>query len=444
MDILNGNLTKIYHKFLFPGLFSGMVTTIYVLVDMIVVGQYEGAVGAAAMACIAPFWPMFCCVSILFGLSGSVFFSKAKGEGNRDESRQSFTAATILLAVVVTVVWVSIILFDEWYIRLFGADDSIVPLGLRYMKYLKWGVPLYPIGLFLGMFVRSDGSPGIAGGSVIAGGVVNIVGDFVLTFTFDMGIEGAAIASIAGQALADIILLTHFLRKRNTLGFARVSGFWGRTKGILALGFPPFVGDISMSFLVILFNNQVMRYYGATELAVYGICSNIFSTFQTFSYGIGQAAQPIMAQNLGGGKPHRVRQTAWLGIRSSLILSLILTAIMLLFPGQITNIYMDTTEEVVLLAKPLLRIFFTCMLFMPLNVFATFCLQAVMKIRPTLVVSVLRGVVLCAVLVYVMPALLGAGSIWYVMLITEAVTAAVSVYYMRKFVFRADLSLPSV
>lgn len=441
MDILTGNVSKVYHRFLFPSLFSGLVTTIYVLVDMIVVGQYEGTVGAAAMACIAPFWPMFCCVSILFGLSGSVLFSKAKGEQNESEARQSFTAATVLLGVVTLVIWLSIIFFDEWYLRLFGADDSIVPLAMRYMKWLKWGVPLYPAGLFLGMFVRSDGSPGLAGGSVIVGGILNIVGDFVLTFTFDLGIEGAAIASVVGQLVADIILLSHFFKTRNTLRFGKVKEFARRTKEILALGFPPFIGDISMSFLVILFNNQVMRYFGATELAIYGIGSNIFSTFQTFSYGIGNAAQPIMAQNLGAKQYDRVHKTAWLGIRTSLILSVALTAIMLLFPTQITRIYMSATEDVIAMAAPILRRYFICLLFMPLNVFATYCLQAVMKIRPTLVVSVLRGILLCGVLVYLMPAVFGAGSIWYVMLITEGVTAAVAVGYMRRYVFKADLSI---
>lgn len=441
MNILSDNVSKIYHRFLFPCLFSGLVTTIYVLVDMIVVGQYEGTVGAAAMACIAPFWPMFCCVSILFGLSGSVLFSKAKGEGDESESRQSFTAATILLGVVTLLIWLSIILFDEWYLRLFGADDSIVPLAMRYMKWLKWGVPLYPAGLFLGMFVRSDGSPGLAGGSVIVGGLLNIVGDFVLTFTFDLGIEGAAIASVVGQLVADIILLSHFFKSRNTLCFGKVKNFMRRTKEILALGFPPFIGDISMSFLVILFNNQVMRYFGATELAIYGIGSNIFSTFQTFSYGIGNAAQPIMAQNLGAKQYERVRKTAWLGIRTSLILAAALTAVMLLFPTQITRIYMSATEDVIVMAAPILRRYFICLLFMPLNVFATYCLQAVMKIRPTLVVSVLRGILLCGILVYLMPAVLGAGSIWYVMLITEGVTALVAVVYMRKYVFKAGLSI---
>ena len=134
--------------------------------------------------------------------------------------------------------------------------------------------------------------------------------------------------------------------------------FLRRTKDILALGFPPFVGDISMSFVVILLNNQVMRYYGATELAIFGICGNIFSTFQTFSYGIGNAAQPLMAQNLGAGKIERVGQTAWFGIRTSVVLGVILTAVMLLFPAQVTRIYMDTSEDVVQMAVPLLRQFF--------------------------------------------------------------------------------------
>lgn len=441
MDILSGNLSKTYHRFLFPSLFSGLVTTIYVLVDMIVVGQYEGPVGAAAMACIAPFWPLFCCVSILFGLSGSVLFSRAKGELQKSESRQSFTAASLLLGIVTILIWVSIVLFDEWYLRLFGADDSILPLAMRYMKWLKWGVPLYPVGLFLGMFVRSDGSPGLAGGSVIVGGLLNIVGDVLLTFTFDLGIEGAAIASVAGQFVADVILLTHFFKPCNTLRFEKVTSFFQRAKDILSLGFPPFVGDISMSFLVILFNNQVMRYFGADELAIYGICSNVFSMFQTMSYGIGNAAQPIMAQNLGAKQYGRVHTTAWLGIRTAAILSIVLTAVMLIFPTQITCIFMNATEEIISLAAPILRRYFICLLFMPLNVSATYCLQAVMRIRPTLVISVLRGILLGGILVYLMPAVVGAGSIWYVMLITEGITAVVSVRFLHRYLFKADLSI---
>src|SRR5699024_4548440 len=88
MDLEIANLRKTYLKYLFPSLFSGLVMSIYSLVDMIVVGQYEGSAGTAALACIAPFWTFFCCLSVLFGNGGAVLFSTAKGEENKKEEQK--------------------------------------------------------------------------------------------------------------------------------------------------------------------------------------------------------------------------------------------------------------------------------------------------------------------------------------------------------------------
>lgn len=432
MDLLTGKVSKHYFHYLWPSLFSGLVTSVYVLVDMVVVGQYEGAIGTAALACVAPFWPLFCCVSLLFGLSGSVLFSKAKGEGNDGEARQCFTAATILMAVVTAAIWLSILLLDEQYLRLFGADDSILPMAMEYMKWLKWGVPLYPMGLFLSNFVRCDGSPTLAGASVIAGGVLNIVGDVLLVFTAGMGIAGAAVASVAGQLLADILLAAHFFKKGNTLAFGRVTAFWRRTKQIVSLGFSAFVGDISMSFLTMLFNNQIMRYFGAQELAIYGIGSNLFTTFQTLSYGTGNAAQPIIAQNYGAGNWERIRQAVRCGAASAVVLAAALTGLVEMFPAQLIRIYMSATEELVTLGVPILRAFFLCLLFMPVNIFATYCLQAVMKARQSLAISALRGIILSGALIYLMPALFGPSALWYAMAVSEVITILIAVPCVRK------------
>lgn len=133
--------------------------SIYSLVDMIVVGQYEGAAGTAALACVSPLWAFFCCLSTLFGNGGAVLFSNAKGEGKEEESRAVFTVSFLILCGVTAVVWFVIAVFDESLLRLFGADDTLLPLAIRYMKWLKLGIPLWPVGYFLGMFVRNDGSP---------------------------------------------------------------------------------------------------------------------------------------------------------------------------------------------------------------------------------------------------------------------------------------------
>ena len=244
MDLQTGNIRKIYFRYLFPSLFSGLVMSIYSLVDMIVVGQYEGAKGTAALACVSPLWAFFCCLSTLFGNGGAVLFSKAKGEGKEKESRNVFTIAFILVCAISAVVWFVIAVFDEQLLRLFGADDTLLPMALRYMKWLKFGIPLWPLGYFFAMFVRNDGSPALVGIATVCGGVLNIFGDFFLTFTCDMGIEGAAIATVLGQSSVFLIQLLHLFTKRNTIAFTRVSSFWKRGAEIVSVGLSSFLCSV--------------------------------------------------------------------------------------------------------------------------------------------------------------------------------------------------------
>ena len=175
-----------------------------------------------------------------------------------------------------------------------------MPLALLYKGWLKWGIPLWPIGYFLGMFIRNDGSPALVGFATVLGGIVNILGDFFLTFTCNMGMEGAAIATVAGQAIVFLIQLIHFFTKKNTLSFIKIKtdSLFKMGRKVLSIGFSSFFCSIGMGFITILFNNQIMSLFGAKELAVYGVCGNLFTLMQTFSYGIGNAAQPIVAENM--------------------------------------------------------------------------------------------------------------------------------------------------
>src|SRR5699024_12438443 len=105
------------------------------------------------------------------------------------------------------------------------------------------------------------GWPMLAGAATIVGGVLNVFGDFFLTFTCDLGIEGAGISTVIGQSVALLILLTHFISRKNTVSFTRITDFWKRSKEITAIGFSSFICSISMGFMMILFNNQIMRYF---------------------------------------------------------------------------------------------------------------------------------------------------------------------------------------
>lgn len=432
MNLQTDNIRRIYFKYLVPSLFSGLVMSIYSLVDMIVVGQYEGSAGTAALACVSPLWAFFCCLSTLFGNGGAVLFSNAKGEGREKESRSAFTVSFLLICSITAVVWFVIAMFDEPLLRLFGADDTLLPLALRYMKWLKLGIPLWPIGYFLGMFVRNDGSPALVGVATICGGVLNIFGDFFLTFTCDMGIEGAAIATVVGQATVFLIQLRHFFSKKNTISFTRISSFWKQSVGIASIGVSSFLCSVGMGFLVVLFNNQIMRYFGSNELAIYGVAGNLFTLVQTFSYGIGNAAQPIVAENMGAGRPERVRKTRNLGcyVAAGIGAAAMVTA--LLIPSQIVRLYMRASAEIQTMAPGILRRYFTCLLFVPFNVYATYYLQAVQRVKESLTVSLLHSFLLGTVFLYLFPILFGGVSIWYVMFLAEMITAVIAAVMLRK------------
>lgn len=432
MNLLTDNIRKIYFKYLFPSLFSGLVMSIYSLVDMIVVGQYEGADGTAALACIAPLWTFFCCLSVLFGNGGAVLFSTAKGKEQKNESNEAFTVSFILISIFAILVWIAILLFDEPLLRLCGADEKLLPLALRYMKWLKLGVPLWPLGYFLAMFIRNDGSPTLAGIATICGGVFNIGGDYYFTFTCDLGIEGAAIATVVAQLLAFCIQLLHFFAKKNTITFVVPSNFWKQAKAITSIGFSSFLTSLGMGFVVILFNNQITNHFGNFELAVYGVASNFFMLIQTFSYGIGNAAQPILAENLGAGNLNRVHQIKRISMQTAVFIGLIVTAFTLIFPGQLACLYMKADTDVMITAPSILRRYFICLLFVPLNVFISYYLQAVQRVKESVLISALRGFILGGFFVYLYPLAFGADSIWYVMLSAECITTLIALWRLKK------------
>jgi len=427
MDLQNGKISKLYFKFLVPCLMSTAITSIYTLVDTIVVGQYEGANGAAALACVAPVWTLFCCIPMLFGFGGAVLFSNWRGKGDERESQSFFTVSFILMMAVTVVVWLSIMLFDREMLILFGAaDEEILALALRYTRWLGLGVPLYTVSIFLCAFIRNDGSPKRAGLANLIGGVYNIFADVFLTFTLDLGIEGAAIATVTAQALNLSILLTHFLSKKNGIRFARPRHFLKKSAQIVSIGLPSFVQDICLAVIIVLFNNQVMRYYSAVELAIFGVASNLYSNVQTLTYGIGTATQPIIAENLGACKVERVRRTMRYGVLTAFILGGAITAVTELIPLQLVRLYMTPTPEVLAAAAPLLRMFFVCFVFTSVNVYAAFYLQAVMRVRSSVTLSLLRSVFLSAAFIIIMPLVFGKESLWLSMTATEAVVTALS------------------
>lgn len=429
MNLLTEKISRLYAAYLLPCVCSSMVTGIYTIVDMIAVGRYEGPGGTAALAVMSPMWILLCCAGLLFGIGGSVLLSNDRGMGLNGNTW--FSSSLIGLVVVVGIIWVIVGIFDEQMLRFFGANDEILPLASAYLDIIKYCIPLYPLCTWLSAFLRNDGNPNLAAVGVLAGGLFNIFGDVYFTFTLDMGIRGAALASVLGQVIAVAIQLAHFAGKRNKLRFVRTTHFIDDMRQICAVGFPSFIIDVSLGSLGVFFNNRIMGLMGPVGLAVYGVANNMMLGLQYAAYGISNAAQPIFSANHGARNHERVMQTFKMGMKICGLFGIASALFCMLIPETIIRIFMTPTQAVLELAPAALRVYFLSFALLFANVLCSYFLQSVRREYLSSLLSILRGFVISGILILALPALWGSFAIWWVMPITELSVFIVSISIIR-------------
>lgn len=428
MDLLKSNVNKVFFRYLFAAIGSALITSIYSLVDCIMVGQYEGPDGASALAVVMPIWNMMFAFALLFGLGGCVLMSNLRGKGMHREGNAMFTASFICVCAVTAVLLPIFIFLDEPLLKLFGARDNahILSLARDYAFWLKFAMPLFTIGQFLSVFIRNDNNPLLSTAAVLSGGIFNIFGDYMLVFVADMGAGGAGLATAIGQLISVCVLLTHFLRKRNTLRFVRPESFLRSVGSMVKAGCPTFFIDMAVALSSTLFNNQIMMYCGPSALAVFGVIINVAMVVQSLSSGIGQSVQPIISINYGAGEKVRVRQFFVRGLAAAGTLTAIIVLVCMLLPEQLIRAFMDPTEEVLAVGPGYMRSYFLAFVFMLFNIYATYYLQAVMRPWLSVAVSLTRSLILSGGLILILPPLAGAWTVWWVMPIAEGVTAVIA------------------
>lgn len=432
MDLIQGKLRTVYLNYLAAALGSTLILTIYSSVDMIAVGQYAGPTGTAALTCVTPLWSIVIGLGILLGIGGSVRMALARGEGREEDARRWFTLTMAVTLAVMAAATVCFFLFLDPMLLFFGADEALLPRCREYAQWLCWAAPVFLAAPVLSSFIRNDGAPFLCTLAVVCGGVFNIFGDWFFTFVLDMGLSGAGLATALGQFLSAAILCTYFLRKNRGLRLARPVRFWHSLRQICSTGFAPFVVEVSFGVTVILFNRQIMALAGADELAVFGAVVNCAILFQSLFNGVGQAVQPIVSTNFGAGRADRVRETCKLALLTAGIMGLLFFALAEGLPGGILRLYMDVTPSVMAIGPGILRIYGSSFLLMGLNVVVSYYLQSLVRTAPSVVISLARGIVLPAVLLFLLPAVFSFSALWWTMPLAELLTTLLAVWLLRR------------
>ena len=426
MDLLKDRIGSLYQKFLWPSLFAALVTTIYSFVDTIAIGKGVGPDGAAAAAIIFPILGVASLFGFLCGIGGSVRMGKARGEGETEKGNAYYTASLALVLVMTAIVWPLTWMFDEQIFAIFGASEALMPLVLEYGDWIIWTFPAFILSAYFTCMIRCDGAPNHVMAAVAAGGIFNVFGDWFLVFPMGMGMAGAAIATVGGTIIQLAVLLCYLFQKRCQLKLARPFRFAGAVFKALSAGFSASVLEFAFIVLTCILNNQIMRYGGEVALSVFGVVLSCSGMFQHIFTGVGQAIQPIAASNYGAGRFSRIFQLRRISLWTVILMGAGFTPVGELFPVPVVKFFMETTPEVLEVTPKIVRIYFLSFLFMGVNIWATSYFQSIIRTVTSSVLTILRGLVVSSILLYLLPLWLEIDGVWWAMVLTEGIVAVMT------------------
>lgn len=420
MNLVKDDIKKLYLRFLISSFGSALITSVYGIVDAMVVGQYYGPIGASSLGVIAPIWNIIYSFGLLVGIGGSILFSVNKNKKEKIDGNTFFTSSIILGIIISLVLWVLLFAVEEPMLYFFGADEELIVLCKEYLLPVKISAPIFVFTQILSSFLRNDNNPKLATIAVVIGGIFNIFFDWFLVFYCNMGIMGAGIATCACAFVSILVMCIHFFTKRNTLKLIFKNNIFVHFKNIIINGFSTFIIDLAMGILNVFFNRQILRYFDYNALSIFAIIINIATFVQCCGYGIGQACQPLLSENFGAKNYKRVNKTLIYGIVSSFIVGLIWLILCETIPKEFIKFFMVPTEEVLKIGPKIIRMYSVAFFILPFNVFSTYYFQSILKPYISLIISLARGFVLSGILLYVF-GLINKDLIWISIQVTELI-----------------------
>ena len=288
-------------KYALPGIIAMTASSLYNMVDSIFIGHGVGAMALSGLTVAKPFMDICAAFGTLVGVGASSLVAIKLGEKDY-RSANDVLANVILLNVLlgalvmaVGLYWLDPILYA------FGASDVTIAYAREYMEIILWGNILTHIYYGLNSMLRSIGHPKIAMYATIVAVVTNIILDPIFIFVLDMGVRGAALATMISQLVSVIIELAIFLNPKEVIYFHR--GIWRLKRDItmraLGIGTAPFLMHMASCFVVIVLNNQLKRYGGDMAIATFGITNRFMFFFAMVVMGLNQGMQPIVGYNYG-------------------------------------------------------------------------------------------------------------------------------------------------
>lgn len=427
---INGNLNKLMFSMAIPTIVAQVINILYNIVDRVYIGHIPGAsVDALTGVGVAlPVIVFISAFSAFVGQGGAPLSSIWLGKGDKEHAEKILGNGTFLLIVFTIILMFVFYIWQKPLLYAFGASDTTISYASTYLSWYLVGTISVEIALGLNTYIIAQGNSGVAMVSVLAGAIFNIILDPLFIFVFEMGVKGAAIATVISQTLSAIWVLYFLTGKRALLKikFRYLVPNSGIIKSIFLLGISPFVMRATESLISIVMNSGLQKYGGDIYVAALTVMQSVMQLFSAPIGGFTQGVQPLVSYNYGAQNFKRVRQTYKKMILTCGSFSFITTIVVMVFPQVFARIFTDDTTLIELVSRKM-PLFMCGMLLFGVQMAIQPVFLALGQARISLIIAMLRKVILLTPLAIIFPVFFDADGVFFAEPVSDFISAITAI-----------------
>ena len=428
------SIGRLMLRFSIPAIVGMVANALYNIVDRLFVGQTVGASGIGAISVVFPFTIMVIAYGLLIGVGAGSYISMSLGEKRRARAEKGMGNAILLIAgggIVLTLVG---FFFAEPILRLSGSGDTLLPMAMEYMGYIVWGVFFSNLAFGLNYFIRAEGNPRYAMFTLIIGAGANVALDAWFILVLDMGVAGAAIATLISQVISASWAVAYYVRRMGALRFRlkNLNLEWRVVKRILAVGSAPALAEISFTYVLIVFNRTLRLYGGDLAISAMGIFFSLDSLFFLPVLGLAGGVQPIISYNYGAKNYDRVIRSVLAAIKIGALFFTMSFTLVMLVPGHMIRLFSPDNPELLAMGARGMRLAYCGIILASVSLVASHTFQAIGKARIGIFLTLSRHFFFILLPLFILPPILGIDGVWLSMPLSDLGGAMAGSWFLRR------------
>lgn len=392
-----------------PTVIAQFVNLLYNIVDRIYIGRLvDGTNALGGLSICLPIITLIMAFTQLFGTGGAPLAAIRLGQKNKDEAEKIMTNSFVLLIISGIILTILVLLFKEPLLKSFGADQNTLSYGIQYISIYALGTIFVQIAFGMNPYINTQGFTKIGMATVLIGAILNIILDPVLIFGFNLGVKGAAIATITSQAVSAIWALKFLFGKTTTIKIRKkyLIPSFKIAVSIVSLGVSLFVMTSTESLLQISFNNQLSKYAGTVGVSTMAILFSVYQMISMPLLGLAQGAQPIVSYNYGAQNYKRVREALSFLFKLCIGFSVIVASIVIIFSSNFASIFISNNDVALRFTTWALRVYLLGAILFGAQIASQQSFMALGQAKMSLLMALFRKVILLIPLIFILPALI--------------------------------------